>query len=162
MGKVIGIDLGTTNSCVAVVEGGTPVVVPNSEGSRTTPSIVAFTEDGDRLVGYVAKANAVSGDTTDLWPSNFAQSDWAYGFAPSGSATGDVSFGDADAAGPVTSYSAVWGATDLSCENCTLDWPNPGTVYSVGSATAFRIGWGESGGQYEGWYPWYEGSVALR
>ncbi len=60
MGKVIGIDLGTTNSCVSVVEGGTPVVVPNSEGSRTTPSIVAFTEDGDRLVGYVAKRQAVT------------------------------------------------------------------------------------------------------
>jgi len=50
MGKVIGIDLGTTNSCVAVMEGGEPVVIPNSEGSRTTPSMVAFTESGERLV----------------------------------------------------------------------------------------------------------------
>jgi len=59
-GKVIGIDLGTTNSCVAVVEGGEPVVIPNSEGSRTTPSVVAFTKDGERLVGQVAKRQAIT------------------------------------------------------------------------------------------------------
>ncbi len=58
--KVIGIDLGTTNSCVAVVEGGEPVVIPNSEGSRTTPSIVAFTEQGERLVGQIAKRQSVT------------------------------------------------------------------------------------------------------
>src|ERR671928_434512 len=60
MGKVIGIDLGTTNSCVAVMEGGEPVVIPNSEGSRTTPSMVAFTEAGERLVGQIAKRQAVT------------------------------------------------------------------------------------------------------
>ena len=53
--KVIGIDLGTTNSVVAVMEGGDPVVIPNAEGGRTTPSVVAFTKDGDRLVGQVAE-----------------------------------------------------------------------------------------------------------
>jgi len=60
MGKVIGIDLGTTNSCVAVMEGGEPVVIPNSEGSRTTPSMVAFTEGGERLIGQIAKRQAVT------------------------------------------------------------------------------------------------------
>ncbi len=60
MGKVIGIDLGTTNSCVAVMEGGEPVVIANAEGSRTTPSVVAFTKDGDRLVGAIAKRQAVT------------------------------------------------------------------------------------------------------
>ena len=60
MGKIIGIDLGTTNSCVAVMEGGEPVVIPNSEGNRTTPSVVAFSKDGERLVGQIAKRQAVT------------------------------------------------------------------------------------------------------
>ena len=60
MGKIIGIDLGTTNSCVAVLEGGEPVVIPNSEGSRTTPSVIGFAKDGERLVGQVAKHQAVA------------------------------------------------------------------------------------------------------
>lgn len=60
MAKIIGIDLGTTNSCVAVMEGGEPVVIPNAEGSRTTPSVVAFSKDGERLVGQVAKRQAVA------------------------------------------------------------------------------------------------------
>ena len=60
MGKIIGIDLGTTNSCVAVMEGGNAVVIPNSEGARTTPSVVAFSKNGERLVGQVAKRQAVT------------------------------------------------------------------------------------------------------
>ena len=60
MGKIIGIDLGTTTSCVAVIEGGEPTVITNSEGSRTTPSVVAFTKDGERLVGQLAKNQAVT------------------------------------------------------------------------------------------------------
>ncbi|MCK6615633.1 MAG: molecular chaperone DnaK [Ignavibacteriaceae bacterium] len=60
MGKIIGIDLGTTNSCVAVLEGNDPVVIPNSEGGRTTPSVVAFTKSGDRLVGQPAKRQAIT------------------------------------------------------------------------------------------------------
>ena len=59
MGKVVGIDLGTTNSCVAIMEGGAPVVIPNSEGARTTPSVVGYTAAGERLVGQVAKRQAV-------------------------------------------------------------------------------------------------------
>src|SRR6202007_2264577 len=58
--KVIGIDLGTTNSVVAVMEGGDPVVIPNAEGGRTTPSVVAFTKDGERLVGQVARRQAIT------------------------------------------------------------------------------------------------------
>ena len=60
MGKIIGIDLGTTNSCVAVMEGGKPVVITNAEGMRTTPSVVAFTKTGERVVGEPAKRQAVT------------------------------------------------------------------------------------------------------
>ena len=60
MGKIIGIDLGTTNSCVAVVEGKDPKVITNSEGSRTTPSVIAFSKTGERLSGQVAKRQAVT------------------------------------------------------------------------------------------------------
>ena len=60
MGKIIGIDLGTTNSCVAVLEGGEPTVITNPEGGRTTPSVVGFTKDGDRLIGQAAKRQAVT------------------------------------------------------------------------------------------------------
>src|SRR6059058_6643609 len=60
MPKVIGIDLGTTNSCVAVMESGEPVVIPNAEGARTTPSIVAINKSGERLVGEVAKRQAIT------------------------------------------------------------------------------------------------------
>src|SRR5215831_12776964 len=60
MGKIIGIDLGTTNSCVAVMEGGQPTVIANQEGNRTTPSVVAFTKGGERLVGQVAKRQAIT------------------------------------------------------------------------------------------------------
>src|SRR5512141_3159129 len=60
MAKVLGIDLGTTNSCMAVMEGGEPVVIPNHEGSRTTPSVVAFTKTGERLVGAAAKRQAIT------------------------------------------------------------------------------------------------------
>ncbi len=67
MAKVIGIDLGTTNSCVAVMEGGEPVVIPNAEGSRTTPSVVAFTKNGERLVGEVAKRQAITNSENTIF-----------------------------------------------------------------------------------------------
>ena len=58
MGKIIGIDLGTTNSCVAIMEGGEPKVLVNEEGARTTPSVVAYKKDGERLVGQIAKTRS--------------------------------------------------------------------------------------------------------
>jgi len=67
MSKIIGIDLGTTNSCMAVMEGGEPVVIPNSEGARTTPSVVAFTKNGERLVGQAAKRQAVTNPTNTVF-----------------------------------------------------------------------------------------------
>jgi molecular chaperone DnaK len=67
MAKVIGIDLGTTNSVVAVMEGGDPVVIPNAEGGRTTPSVVAFTKDGERLVGQVARRQAITNPTNTIF-----------------------------------------------------------------------------------------------
>ncbi|MBQ6708586.1 MAG: Hsp70 family protein, partial [Clostridia bacterium] len=60
MAKTIGIDLGTTNSCVAVIEGGEPVAIANAEGARTTPSVVAFSKTGERMVGQVAKRQAIT------------------------------------------------------------------------------------------------------
>ena len=60
MGKIIGIDLGTTNSCLAVLEGGKPTIITNPEGGRTTPSVVGFTKDNQRLVGQTAKRQAVT------------------------------------------------------------------------------------------------------
>src|ERR1700757_3778946 len=67
MAKVIGIDLGTTNSCVAIMEGGDPVVIANSEGSRTTPSVVAFTDSGERLVGQIARRQAITNPTNTVF-----------------------------------------------------------------------------------------------
>src|SRR5438093_12422082 len=67
MGKVIGIDLGTTNSCVSVMEGGEPKVIPNAEGFRTTPSVVAFSKAGERLVGLVARRQAVTNPKNTIY-----------------------------------------------------------------------------------------------
>src|SRR6478735_4065402 len=67
MAKTIGIDLGTTNSCMAVLEGGEPTVIPNAEGGRTTPSVVAFTKDGQRLVGAPARRQQVTNPTNTIF-----------------------------------------------------------------------------------------------
>src|SRR5690606_8110237 len=67
MSKIIGIDLGTTNSCVAVMEGNEPIVIPNSEGKRTTPSVVAFVEGGERKVGDPAKRQAITNPTNTIF-----------------------------------------------------------------------------------------------
>jgi len=70
MSKIIGIDLGTTNSVVAVMEGGKPIVIPNAEGARTTPSVVAFSDKGELLVGQVAKRQAITNPRTPSSPSS--------------------------------------------------------------------------------------------
>lgn len=75
-GKVIGIDLGTTNSCVAVMEGGEPVVIANAEGARTTPSVVSFQKDGSRVVGQAAKRQAVAESRQN---GDFHQTSYGYG-----------------------------------------------------------------------------------
>ena len=76
MSKVIGIDLGTTNSVVAVMEGGEPVVIPNAEGSRLTPSVVGFSKNGERLVGQLAKRQTVSNpDRTEVYIKRHMGSD---------------------------------------------------------------------------------------
>jgi len=67
MAKMIGIDLGTTNSCVAIVENGQPTVIPNRGGYKTTPSMVAITEAGKRLVGHIAKRQAISNAENTVW-----------------------------------------------------------------------------------------------
>jgi molecular chaperone DnaK len=67
MGKIIGIDLGTTNSCVAVLEGNSVQIVPNGMGGRTTPSVVAFTEKGDRLIGQIARRQAVTNAANTIY-----------------------------------------------------------------------------------------------
>ena len=67
MGKIIGIDLGTTNSCVSILEGGKPRVIENAEGGRTTPSVVAYTDDGEILVGQSAKRQAVTNPVNTLF-----------------------------------------------------------------------------------------------
>jgi len=67
MAKIIGIDLGTTNSCVSVMEGGEPVVIPNAEGQKTTPSVVGWNKDHERLVGVVAKRQAVTRPTETVF-----------------------------------------------------------------------------------------------
>ena len=67
MGKIIGIDLGTTNSVVSVMEGNEPKVIPSSEGARTTPSVAAFSQNGERLVGQVAKRQAVTNPTKTIY-----------------------------------------------------------------------------------------------
>ena len=70
MSRILGIDLGTTNSCMAVMEGGEPVVIPNAEGARTTPSVVAFTKTGERVVGQAAKRQAVTNPRNTISPQS--------------------------------------------------------------------------------------------
>ena len=109
------------------------------------------------LGDYQAQANCSgNGNTADIGP--FVQSDW--NLCHQGT-HGDISFGSADAAGPVTSFAAE--GTDVDTTNALVPWPAGNASYGVGGATTdFRIGWGEEGSQSEGWIPWAEGSIFLR
>jgi len=156
---------------------GTMVAVDGATTEGIDPTYGPYTQDGSGdhtyhysfdfdpgyssfyLASYQIKANAGSGDESDLHSATFVQSDWSMGNSGS---YGDISFGDASATGPLTTY-----ATELvslaQCQTCTYDWPPGATVFTLGaSSTAFRIGWGEGGGEYEGWYPWYQGTIFLR
>ena len=94
MGKIIGIDLGTTNSCVAVFEGNEPVVIANSEGKRTTPSVVAFVEGGERKVGDPAKRQAITNPTKTVFSiKRFMGENWEWS---SLHRAGNLSYGAAE------------------------------------------------------------------
>ena len=89
MSKIIGIDLGTTNSVVAVLEGGEPTVIPNAEGGRTTPSVVAFAKNGEVLVGEVAKRQAITNpDRTIRSVKRHMGTTWTTGTVPAGATDG--------------------------------------------------------------------------
>jgi hypothetical protein len=149
----------------AGTEGIDPVNGPNTGPDGSGDHTYHYSFDFDPgyssfyLESYQIKANAASGDLSDIFSGSFVQSDWSIGNSGS---YGDVSFGDANASGPITSYAAQI-STNEQCQTCTHDWP-PGTiVFDMGAtATAFRIGWGEGGGESEGWYPWYQGTIFLR
>ena len=99
MSKAVGIDLGTTNSVVAVLEAGDPVVVPNSEGSRTTPSVVAFAKDGEVLVGEVAKRQAITNpDRTVRSVKRHMGSNWSIEVDSKGYKSQEISARDLDEA----------------------------------------------------------------
>jgi cysteine-rich repeat protein len=120
--------------------------------------------DAFYLSEFVIKANSGGGYQSEINPDSFVQTSWdvAHAGPNDPSMTGDVSFGSADDAGPVVSYAALLDAT-LACGSCEAPFPGDATIYGVGSTTTLlRIGWGETGGEAEGWYPWWSGSVYLR
>ena len=97
MSKIIGIDLGTTNSCVAIMDGKAPKVIENAEGARTTPSVVAFTDDGQRLVGQVAKRQAILNPEATIYSAKrFVGRKW----------------GEVDEEAKIVSYKVVRGPSD--------------------------------------------------
>ena len=125
------------------------------------------------LKDYIAKANAKAGYTTDLSkPNQFIMSDWSMGYQSGG--WGDVGLGSPDQAGPTTSFSKEYvdgydcgvctdGASYVSCTSCEYHFPANGKAFTLPApSTSFRIGWGENGGQHEGWYPWWSGWILVR
>jgi len=111
------------------------------------------------LSNFITKAYAGEGHYSDIYGPSFTQSDWDWAY---GDTWGDVSFGSADEVGPVTSYAVYFTSSSMQCEDCEIGWPGGSTLYSVSSSTAFRIGFGDEGGEYEGWYPWWSGTIYVR
>jgi len=109
--------------------------------------------------GYLARARAADNAKSEIDPARFQQGLWSLGH---GDQHGDISFGAAEQLGPLTSYARTLQAK-IECEDCHLDWPEPEQNYDLGEEShRFRIGWGEEGGQAEGWFPWFGGSIFLR
>ncbi len=122
----------------------------------TIPFPPGFTEF--YLHDYVLKANAGNNNTSDI--TNWTQTLWNPAYIAGGS--GDVSFGSAEEAGPVTSYSDTLPG-NLSCFDCETPWPGMMSIYQTGmESKAFRIGWGEGGPEAEGWFPWWSGTIRVR
>ena len=153
MGKIIGIDLGTTNSCVAVYEGSEPIVIPNPEGARTTPSVVAFSKSGERMVGQVAKRQAITNpDRTiisikrEMGTANKRTIDGkSYTFSSDGRMTGSSSGSSGSSSGQVTAPAGekqivYWGKTgtkyhiDPHCRSFKGTAANSGTLSQAKAA----------------------------
>gem|GEM_PF-1578653 len=174
---------GTMNTVVAgTIEGIDPDHGPFSQDEDAghayqydvdwSPGYDAFYLGAD----YLVASNACTGAgcacltevecTSEVQGDCFIQTDWAQGYnAAACGAFGDVAFGSPDDPGPTTSFAAHWGIRHSYTNLQTVGFPGGTTAYSVGagaSATSFRVAWGENGGQWEGWYPWYEGTVFLR
>jgi len=133
----------------------------DQEGAHTYhyTFFVPFGYSSFYLSGYQMKANAVSGYVSDIQVNGFVQSTWTFAY---GNTWGDVSFGTPDQEGPITSYARTLGF-ELQCDTCVVDWVPGSTPYEIGaSSSAFRIGFGEEGGEYEGWYPWWAGLIYVR
>ncbi|MEZ4449235.1 MAG: fibrinogen-like YCDxxxxGGGW domain-containing protein [Nannocystaceae bacterium] len=135
----------------------------DAAGSHTYHYTVPFPPGFGELYlqDYKAKANGSNAsNTADCYPSNFNQTLWS--LANKAGGTGDISFGSADEAGPVISFAATL-ANDFDCWDCELDWLPGAMIYAVQpDSKGLRIGWGEAGGQAEGWYPWWAGTIRIR
>lgn len=110
------------------------------------------------LTNYVARANAAPGNTSDI-DAGFVQTQWDQAYLAGG--RGDISFGAAEEPGPVTSFAGE--GVVIQCESCDVPYPASGTIHTLGmESQQLRIGWGEAGGQLEGWYPWWSGTIRVR
>ena len=111
------------------------------------------------LKGLYLRANAKPNNPSDMYRSRFKQTSWK---VANYNCVGDISFGSSDNSGPTTSF-ARFEKSDWSCSSCTRKFGGGSKIFSLGKTSkGFRIGWGETCGAYEGWYPWWSGSIMLR